>query len=141
MAFQRDFHQKALFDVEIEGVSVAKFEKVQPPEIEVEQVEYWDGRTKHAHKRPGNVKYGDITLTHGYASDTTLQDWWHNIQKGVQDRKSVSIVMYDEEDKEIKRWNCYECWPKKWKVSELDGKANEVMTEELVLCTEFVEHG
>ena len=141
MSFQRDFHQKALFDVEIEGVSVAKFEKVQPPEIEVEQVEYWDGRTKYSHKRPGNVKYGDITLTHGYASDTTLQDWWYNIQKGVQDRKSVSIVMYDEEDNEVKRWNCYECWPKKWNVSELDGKANEVSPEELVLCTEFVEHG
>lgn len=141
MAFDRDFHQKAIFDVEIEGVSVAKFTKVKIPDIEVETVEYWDGRTKHAHKRPGNVKYGDIELSHGYASDTTLQDWWHNIQKGVQDRKSCSIVMYDEEDTEVKRWNFYECWPKKWSVGELDGKANEISVEVMTLNTEFMEHG
>ncbi len=141
MAFDRDYHQKALFDVEVEGLSVAKFTKVKLPEAEAEVVEYWDGKTKYPHKRPGNMKYGDIVLTHGYASDTTLEDWWRNIQKGVQDRKSVSIVMYDEEGNEIKRWNCYECWPKKWSGGELDGKANEVMNEELTLCTEYFEHG
>ncbi len=141
MAFDRDYNQKALFDVEIEGLSVAKFTKVKLPDAEAEVVEYWDGKTKHPHKRPGNMKYRDIVRTHGYASDTTLEDWWRNIQKGVQDRKSVSIVMYDEEGNEIKRWNCYECWPKKWSGGELDGKANEVMNEELTLCTEYFEHG
>lgn len=140
MAFDRDFHQKALFDLEIEGVSVAKFTKVQIPEITVETVEYWDGRSKHAFKRPGNVKYGDLTLTHGYASNTTLEDWWQNVRKGVQDRKSVTLKMYNEEDAVVKSWNFYECWPKKWKISEFDGKANEVVTEELTLNVEFMEH-
>ncbi len=40
---------------------------------------------------------------------------------------------------EIKRWNCFECFPKSWKRSSLDGKGNDVLTEEMVIVIEWFE--
>jgi phage tail-like protein len=139
VAFERDFSQQALFDIEIDGVTIAQFTKVVMPEIEVETVEYWDGKQKYAYKRPGNIKYGDLILTHGYAKDPTLQDWWTNIQKGVQDRKTVTLRVYDESGANTMSWNFYDTWPKKWKMTDFDGKANEVACEELHLNVEYAE--
>ncbi|MCA9562159.1 MAG: phage tail protein [Myxococcales bacterium] len=127
---QRDFGQFAGVD----GLS-----------IENEVIEYQDGNDFLVRKRPGRVKYGDITLKKGYVNNTILFDWIDASRLGNGDygREEISIVLHANDDPtkdpEIKRWNCFECFPKSWKVSSMDGKGNDVLVEELVFTMEWFE--
>jgi len=143
------------FKVEIDGVAAGEFIEVSGLGIEREVIVDSDepgtlkggvrGRDNTdplVRKRPGRVKYGDITLKKGYVASSTLNDWIEEARFGDQTRKSVSVIMYDNTDpkgSEVKRWNCFECFPKSWKMSSLDGKGNDVLTEEVVIVIEWFE--
>jgi phage tail-like protein len=130
------------FKVEIDGVDAGHFTAVDGLSIEQEVVEYQNGDDFLLRKRPGRVKYGDITLKKGYINSTILNDWIEQARcgNGQYDRKSMSIILHDNTaDGEIKRWNCFECFPKSWKMSSLDGKGNDVLTEEMVVVIEYFE--
>lgn len=139
MAFDRDFHFSGLFQVEIEGIDVGMFQEVTLPSFEVSVVEYAHGGSKSKFKRPGEVKYGDLTLKRGYNVSRVLAEWVENIAKGMQDRRSISIIQHNEEAGETMRWNCYQCWPKTWKHTPLAGTKNEVSVEEITIVTEYFE--
>ena len=133
------------FKVEIEGVDAGHFTAVDGLNIEQEVIEYQNGDDPLLRKRPGRVKYGDITLKKGYLATTILNDWIEAARCGHGDyvRKAMSIVLHDNSDPgaggEIKRWNCHQCFPKSWKMSSLDGKGNDVLTEEMVIVIEYFE--
>jgi hypothetical protein len=61
------------------------------------------------------------------------------------DRRNSVLVIRDEGSPiheprgELKRWNLYDCFPKSWKVSSLDGKGNDAIIEELVVVIEWFE--
>jgi len=134
------------FSVIIDGVEAGHFMGVDGLSIENEVIEYQDGDDALCRKRPGRVKYGDITLKKGYVAATVVNDWIEQSRNGngQYQRKTVAIVLHDNSkqagrDAEIKRWNCFECFPKSWKMSALDGKGNDVLTEEMVVCIEWFE--
>jgi phage tail-like protein len=134
------------FRIEIDGVDAGQFTAVDGLSIEQEVIEYQNGDDPLTRKRPGRVKYGDVTLKKGYVASTVLNDWIEAARCGNGDytRKNMSIVLCDNSTPtdggaEIKRWNCFECFPKSWKVSSLDGKGNDVMTEEMVIVIEWFE--
>jgi phage tail-like protein len=134
------------FRVEIDGVAAGHFTGVDGLSIEQEVIEYQDGDDPLTRKRPGRVKYGDVTLKKGYIATTVLNDWIEaaRLGKGDYTRKNMSIVLCDnsnpsEGSSEIKRWNCFECFPKSWKMASLDGKGNDVLTEEVVVVIEWFE--
>ena len=104
-------------------------------------IEYQDENDPVTHKRPGRIKYGDITLKRGYVASTVLNDWIeaYRVRKSDQTRKNMSIVLCDKSNAEIKRWNCFECFPKSWELASLDGKGNDVLTEEMVIVIEWFE--
>ncbi len=137
-----DFIGNYYFRVEIDGVDAGQFAAVDGISIEQEVIEYQNGDDPLIRKRPGRVKYGDITLKKGYVSGTVLNDWIEAARMGNGDytRKNVSIVLYDNQNEEpIKRWNCFECFPKSWKMSSMDGKGNDVLAEEIVIVIEWFE--
>lgn len=128
------------FRVDLDGAVVGSFRQVEGLSIEQEVVEFQNGDDPLLRKRPGRVKYGDITLKRGYVGDTTLNDWIEVARLGDTPRKTMSIVMYDNASATpIKTWNCYGCFPKSWKLSSLDGKGNDVLTEEVVIVIEWFE--
>ena len=127
------------FKVEINGVTAGAFKGVDGLSCEIEVIEYQDGDDLKLRKRPGRHKFGDITLKKGYIHETQLEEWWKNTIEGKYDRRDISIILYDNMTNEICRWNCYECFPKAWKVSGLDGKGNDVLTEEIVFVVEDVK--
>lgn len=133
------------FKIEIEGVDAGHFTAVDGLNIEQEVIEYQNGDDPLLRKRPGRVKYGDITLKKGYLATTILNDWIEAARCGNGDytRKAMSIVLHDNSDPgaggAIKRWNCHQCFPKSWKMSSLDGKGNDVLTEEMVIVIEYFE--
>jgi phage tail-like protein len=133
------------FKIEIEGVDAGHFTAVDGLNIEQEVIEYQNGDDPLLRKRPGRVKYGDITLKKGYLATTVLNDWIEQARcgHGQYQRKAMSIVLHNNADPgsggDIKRWNCHQCFPKSWKMSSLDGKGNDVLTEEMVIVIEYFE--
>jgi type VI protein secretion system component Hcp len=55
-----------------------------------DQTEYMEGGSFVVRKRPGRVKYGDVTLKRGYiASD--LQDWWNSVAAGADGEVEIRV--------------------------------------------------
>ncbi len=128
------------FRLEIDGVTAGIFKEVDGLSIEQEVVEYQDGQDPLLRKRPGRVKYGDITLKRGYFLGSTLNDWIEEARLGRSIRKNISISLHNKgDDTALRRWNCFECFPKSWKVASLDGKGNDVLTEEMTIVIEYFE--
>jgi phage tail-like protein len=137
--FKRDYHASLLWKIEIEGLAVADFQAVTLPTAEVAVIEYNTGGSKSPSKRPGVVKWSNITLKRGYGHNTILQEWIANISKGVQDRRSISVIQEKEEGNEIGRWNLFNCWPCKWSIGEMAGGKNEVTVESIEMVVERME--
>jgi phage tail-like protein len=124
------------FVVEISGVSVARFNAVAGLTTEVKVIEFQDGDDLILRKRPGRSSCGNITLKKGYLATSELWDWWENVKNGQYDRRSISIVLYDNMNNETRRWNLMGCWPSKWKFADLDGKGDDVLAEEIEFVVE-----
>jgi len=136
------------FRVEIDGIDAGQFQGVDGLGMELEVIEYQNGDDSILRKRPGRTKFNDVTLKKGYIATTILHDWIDQARlgNGQYERKLVSVVLHDNGDpmndpggSEIKRWNLYECWPKSWKVTSLDGKGTDILVEEVVIVTEWFE--
>src|SRR5438552_2038985 len=55
------------FKIEIDGILVSGFTDVSGTEAQTDVVEYKDGEDGITHKRPGQPKYGNITLTREFS--------------------------------------------------------------------------
>ena len=127
------------FSVEIQGVQAGYFKGVDGINAEIEVIEFQDGDDLTLRKRPGRSKFGDVTLKKGYIVTPDLQEWWKNARAGQYDRRDISIILHDNAGNEVRRWNLYGCWPKAWKINAMDGKGNDVVTEEITFVVEEME--
>ena len=133
-----DFQHAGLFRVEVEGLPIGLFQEVKLPTVEVAVIEYNYGESKSPQKRPGHVKYGNITLKRGYNLDRTLAQWVEAVAAGKPERKSMSFIQLDEEGNETMRWNAYRCWPSKWNGPGMEGSKDEIAVEEVeIVCESF----
>lgn len=137
--FKRDYHWAGLWNLEIEGLNVGDFQSAQLPNAEVAVIEYNTGGSKSPSKRPGVVKWSNLVLKRGHGHNVILEEWINNIARGVQDRRSISLIQKDEEGGDVIRWNMFNCWPAKWSLSELAGNKNEVSVETIEIVVERVE--
>jgi phage tail-like protein len=103
------------FHVEIDGIAQAVFTEVSGLDIEVEVTNYEEGGVNdHVWRLPGRIKVSDVTLKNGVTTTNDLWNWYKNILQGTLDRRSVSIVMVDQQGVENMRWNFKEALPVKW---------------------------
>ena len=124
------------FTVEINGVEAGFFKGVSGISAEIEVIEYQDGDDLFLRKRPGRAKFGDVTLKKGYIVTDALQKWWRDCRDGVYDRRDIAVHLNDNKGDPIRTWNLYGCWPKAWKINDLDGKGNDTVTEEITFVVE-----
>ena len=127
------------FKIEIEGVTVAGFRNVEGLDSETEVVEYQDGDDIYLRKRPGRTKFSNIVLKRGYVATEELWEWRKKVMDGVVERKSGSVILCDDTNEPICRYNFFEAWPCKWKGFTLDGKGTDAMVEEMEICVERIE--
>lgn len=80
-------------------------------------------------KRPGRVRYDDVTLTKGYIVTNELWDWWRAVQEGRVERRTMSIILHDNAGDEIRRWNLFDCWPRRWQTGPLNGEISDRLVE------------
>jgi phage tail-like protein len=123
---------KFRFGVEIQGVVAGWFTECSELSMEREVTPYREGGVNdYVHQLPNRVSYSRITLKRGMA-DNVLWDWF---QKGLYDGQvelhNISIVLYDGDRAEAKRWNLANAYPVKWAGSDLEGDSDQAAVETL----------
>ncbi len=128
------------FRLEIGGISEAHFSEVTGFDISTDAIDYREGDDPtHVRKLPGLNKYGNVTLKRGITDSMDIYKWHKSIVDGKTDRKTVAIVVLDEEGKDKARFQITEAWPIKYDPMDLNAKGNDVSIETLELVNEGVE--
>ena len=132
------------FVVEIQGVAVGAFQKVDGLNVDVDMIEYKDSMDPHPRKRPGIHRYGNIKLTKGVIANTSLWDWCTRIMAGNIERRNGSIrILNDAGDKNKPEvsYDFFQAWPAKWSGLRIDGKGGATLVEELELAVDHFTRG
>lgn len=127
------------FKVEIDGIISGGFKEISGLESEIEVIEFQNGDDPLTRKRPGKVKYGNITLEREFVNDSSLLEWYKNILAGKTERKSGSIIYLDRAGQEVLRYNFFEAWPCRWSLPELTSDGKSVAIEKIEICVEKIE--
>ena len=134
------------FLLEISGITgdsktiVGGFKSVTGMDSETEVVEFKQGNDRVVRKKPGRTTYNNIVLERGYTATDDLWQWRNNIEKGIIDRRSGSIIVLDQDlTTEVARYNFYEAWPCKWYVPEMDSDNSAMAIEKIELAVEKIE--
>jgi phage tail-like protein len=126
------------FNVEIEGIIKGWFEDCGGLSVERTVKTYEEGGVNdYVHQLPGRVKYSNVTLKRGIASNE-LWGWFREgLYDGKVKRKNVTIILYNGERTKAKRWNLTDAYPVKWTGPDLKTDSNQIAVETL----EIVHHG
>src|SRR6476469_4761687 len=103
------------FRVEIDGLTVGSFRECSGLTADGNAVEYREGTdvARTVRKLVGLQTFSNITLKRGYTLNHELWEWYKNISNGVADRRNGSIVLMDEQRKDVLRWDIENMWIKK----------------------------
>ncbi len=126
------------FRVEIDGLTVGSFSECSGLSAEVNVVEYREGTDifPSTRKLPGLQKYSNITLKRGYTKNTELWNWYKNIANGIADRRNASIILMDEERKDVMRWRIVNAWIRKIEGPSFKADGSELAIESVELVHE-----
>lgn len=134
------------FLLEIQGVVndtrviVGGFKSVSGMDSETEIVEFKQGNDKIVRKKPGRTTYSNIVLERGYTATDDLWNWRKNIEDGQIDRRSGSVIILDQDgETEVARYNFFEAWPCKWYVPDMDSDTSGMAIEKVEIAVEKVE--
>jgi phage tail-like protein len=121
-------------------IIVGGFKSLSGMDSETEVIEFKQGNDKVVRKKPGRTTYANIVLERGYTATDDLWKWRQNIEKGVIDRRAGAIIILDQNvEKEIGRYNFFEAWPCKWYVPDMDSTQSQMAIEKIELACEKVE--
>ena len=92
-------------------------------------------------KVPGRTKWENIVLKRGITDDMAIWNWRKQVEEGKVEtvRRNGSVVLYNQENTEIARWNFFDAWPSKVTGPQLNAQSNEIAIEELTIVHERIE--
>jgi phage tail-like protein len=135
-----------MFLLEIQGiigdtkVIVGGFKSVSGMDSETEIIEFKQGNDMVVRKKPGRTTYANIVLERGYTATDDLWQWRKNIEDGKIDRRAGSIIILDNDGQtEVARYNFYEGWPCKWYVPDMDADKSSMAIEKVEIAVEKIE--
>jgi phage tail-like protein len=131
----------AFFTIDFGGSVKGAFRECTGLGSENEVVEYKASGDKGKFimkKVPGRMKWNNITLKRGITDAMDMWTWRKQVEDGkvVDARKNGSIVMYNQQNAEIARWNFVQAWPSKLTGPSANATNNEVGIEELEITHE-----
>ena len=136
------------FLLEIQGVVndnkiiVGGFKTVSGMDSETEVIQFKQGNDIVVRKKPGRTTYSNNVLERGFTATDDLWQWRKNIEDGKIDRRSGSIIVLDQDGQtEVARYNFYEGWPCKWNVPDMNSDTSAMAIEKIEVCVEKVERG
>lgn len=144
--------QKWQFGVEIDGFLAWTFRRGDMPKINFEKVEFGPAGSRWNSKAAGRAEFPDLTFEKGQpqeAVDSSLVDWVNQVVSialhsgGVPSdyMRAISVVEYDIEGAEIRRWNLKNAWPSEVDWGEGDGESSDYNMESLTLTYDFFTEG
>ncbi len=134
------------FGLEFDGITIKEISEVSGLKMDQDVIEYKhntpDGKYL-VKKLPGRPKPGELTLTRGLTKNNSFDEWVKNAQVGNMGsaRKGGSIIVYDFEGQEIKRYKLRNMWPKGLELSGLKAGDTSVLTEKLTITYEEMTPG
>jgi phage tail-like protein len=135
-----------MFLLEIQGiigdtkVIVGGFKSVSGMDSETEIIEFKQGNDMVVRKKPGRTTYANVVLERGYTATDDLWQWRKNIEDGKIDRRAGSIIILDNDGQtEVARYNFYEGWPCKWYVPDMDADKSSMAIEKVEIAVEKIE--
>jgi phage tail-like protein len=126
------------FRIEIDGLTIAGFRECSGLSADGNAVDYREGTDspRSVRKLIGMNTYGNVTLKTGYTTNTELWTWYRNIVNGIADRRNGSIVLMDDQRRDVMRWRIENAWIKKIEAPSFNATANEVAVETVELVHE-----
>jgi phage tail-like protein len=122
----------------VDGVLLAGFGELSGLQAQTEVFEYKEGGlNSYTHKLPGRTTYSNVTLKWGATNSSDLWKWYHDLltsTKTKDQKKRVSIVHYDEEHQEVRRWNLSGVFPVKWVGPSFNSATSAVAIDSLELA-------
>ncbi|MFH1462873.1 MAG: phage tail protein [Pseudomonadota bacterium] len=141
-----ELYGQFMFLLEISGIIgdakiiVGGFKSISGMDSETEIIEFKQGNDMVVRKKPGRTTYANIVLERGYTATDDLWQWRKNIEDGKIDRRSGSIIILDNDGQtEVARYNFYEGWPCKWYVPDMDADKSAMAIEKVEIAVEKVE--
>ena len=131
----------AFFTIDFGGAVVGAFRECTGLGSENEVVEYKASGDKGKFvmkKVPGRMKWNNITLKRGITDAMDMWKWRKKVEDGKVDeaRTNGSIVMYDQSNSAVARWDFVNAWPSKLTGPTANATNNEVGIEELEITHE-----
>jgi len=134
------------FEVVVNGVSDdgtavrGSFAEASGLEVTIDPIEYRNGSEDiTVRKIPGLKKFTNITLKRGVIGDLAFWNWIVEGMNGLVRRTEGSVLLLDENRREVMRWNFKRGWPSKWTGPGLNAKNNEIAMETLEIAHEGLE--
>lgn len=129
----------ALLDAAGGERTVARFAECSGLEATLEVHEQLEGGVNdRVHKFPTRITYGTIALKRGVTADTTLRDWFAELQRGRPARRDGLVVLLDEAQRPVVGWRFERALPAKWTGPGLNATASEAAVESLELAVERI---
>ena len=132
------------FIIEIDGQSVGNFNSCTGLTMETDVLEYQEGgeNTKVC-KFIGQTRQSNIVLERGFSTSKELWEWHREILKesGKVERKNGSIILQDQDGKELMRWNFFRGWPCRWVGPNLSSDDSAIAIEVMEIAHEGIELG
>ena len=126
------------FEVEFQGIVVARASEVTGLQREVEVEPYEEGGVNtFVHQLPKRTKYPNLVLKRGITDDTYLWDWHQDVVSGIIERRDGMIILKDVSDAERWRWNVLKAFPVRWIGPDLKADTTSVAFESI----EMAHHG
>jgi phage tail-like protein len=132
------------FGLEIEGKLSGYFTQVggigSETEVIAQKVVNSETGETIINQIPGRLSWTPVTLKRGVTSTMDIWAWRQQVVEGKVEtaRTNCSIVAYNQENKEIARWNFDNAWPSKVTGPEMDAGSTNYMIEDLTIVHEGV---
>ena len=136
------------YEVSIDGNEIA-FSEVSGLDIDTDPVEYRHGDSElfHKIKGAGMMKYSNITCKKGvFEADTRLHDMFSQLYEGKSyytdytDRFDMTIILNDENGKDVTTWSATNCFPIKLSGTSLKSDGNAVAIESIEFAIEQLRY-
>jgi phage tail-like protein len=127
-----------LFKIEIAGIQEAQFTECSGFETKLDVEEYKEGGVNDfVHKLPGRQSFTNVTFKRGMLNSIELWDWLRRISAATakkDEKKNISVVLYNGAGKEQLRWDLLDAFPVKWSSPALQSEQSTILVESLEIA-------
>jgi phage tail-like protein len=131
------------FQILVNGVSddgaavSGSFTEIGGLDVEIKPIEYRNGSEGlTVRKQPGLRTQTNLTCKRGATGDVEFWNWIKKAVDGDVQRAEGAIILNDENQVEVMRWNFARGWPCKYTGPSFNAANNEIALETVEICIE-----